>query len=84
MYLTYNSEQLDNEFIFIPRNLGDFKCRALIGSDCSAYACIGDTFAQAFYQEPLLRSCTYRFYDSKISTTIYLVKIRIKIANDAH
>ena len=29
-------------------NLGDFKCIALIDSDYFVYACISDTFAQAF------------------------------------
>ena len=62
----------------------DFKCVALIDSGCSAYACIKDTFTQAFQQKPLPRPQTLRFYDSKIFTITYLIKIRMKLANDAY
>ena len=56
----------------------------MIDSDYFAYACIDDTFAQAFQKERLSRPCTLRFYDTKISTITYLVKIKIKIADNIH
>ena len=79
-----NSKCLDNESIFISYILGNFKCNALLDSGCSAYACIRDTFAQIFYQKPLLRPRTLRPYDGKILTITHLVKIRMSLANDAH
>ena len=83
-YLAYNLEWLGNECIFNSSNLGVFKCKALTDTGCFAYACIGDTFAQAFHQVPLPRPHTLKFYNGKISITIHLVKIRIKIANNVH
>ena len=47
-YLTYTSKQLDNEYIFVPCNLRDFKYMALINSYCSVYAFIEDTFVQVY------------------------------------
>ena len=64
--------------------MGDFKCVTLIDSGCFAYACIDDTFAQAFYQEPLPRPLILRSYNAKIFTTTHLVKIRMNLANDAY
>ena len=83
-YLAFHSERLDNECIFISCTLGSFKCNALLNSGCSIYACIGDTFAQVFHQEPLPKPRTLRSYDGKISTTTHLVKIKMSLANGAH
>ena len=83
-YLAYYSERLDNECIFISCTLGNFKCNVLLDSGCSAYACIEDTFAQVFHQEPLPKPRTLRSYDGKILTTTHLVKIRMSLANGAH
>ena len=69
---------------FFSCTLRNFKCNALLDSECSAYACIRDTFAQGFYQEPLPRPRTLRSYDGKISTTTHLVKIRMSLANGAY
>ena len=83
-YLAYHSECLDNKCIFISYILGNFKCNALLNSGYSAYACIGNTFAQVFHQEPLPKLRTLRSYDGKILATTHLVKIRISLVNDAH
>ena len=69
---------------FISCTLKNFKCNALLDFRCSAYACIGNTFAQVFHQEPHPRPRTLRSYDSKISTTTHLVKIRMSLANGAY
>ena len=64
--------------------MGNFKCNSLLDSAYSAYACIGDTFAQVFQHEPLPRLRTLKSYDGKILTTTHLVKIRMSFANSAH
>ena len=56
----------------------------MIDFGCSAYACIGDTFAQAFYQEPFSRPRILKLYNGKIFTTTHPVKIRMNLANDTH
>ena len=39
---------------------------------------------QAFYQKPLLKPQSLKFYNDKILTVTYLIKSKMKPANDAH
>ena len=63
---------------------GKFKCNALVNSGCSAYSCIGTSFAQSLHQEPLPSPCTLQLFDGKTLQTTHLAKTTMTTAHGVH